>query len=186
MEVPIRGWSLVLLNVFLLVSLLLPVNGNALNVYYSLASPISAETPKVILQSGTAGTSTIYMNNTSAKVSVSAPSPTYDYVLKIVNQVANNWKANLKVYDSFNIGRLSNTTISFHDGSTSNQIIINGGIITQSEGPQYDLVGSATIYISMSNVQASASGTSYLYVYLKILVPDTSTYSLYIITFEIT
>jgi hypothetical protein len=35
--------------------------------------PISAETPKVILQQGTAGTSTIYTNNTSAKVSVSPP-----------------------------------------------------------------------------------------------------------------
>jgi len=110
----------------------------------------------------------------------------YDHVLKVVNQVANNWKVNLKVYDSSNIGRLSSLTISFHEGTTSDQIIISGGVITQSEGPQYDLPGNATRYISIVNLSAGTSGTSYLYVYLKILVPDTTTYSLYIITFEIT
>ena len=111
---------------------------------------------------------------------------TYDYVLKVVNQKTDNWTVNLQVYDNSNIDRLSNATISFHDGSTSDQIIIDGGVITQSQGPQYDLLDSATIYISISNLQATTIGTSYLYVYLKILVPDTSTYSLYIITFEIT
>ncbi|MFZ0965746.1 MAG: DUF2341 domain-containing protein [Candidatus Bathyarchaeia archaeon] len=110
----------------------------------------------------------------------------YDYVLKVVNQVANNWKVNLKVYDSSNIGRLSSLTISFHDGTTSDQIIISGGVITRSEGPQYDLPGNATRYISIVNLYAGTSGTSYLYVYLKILVPSTSTYNLFIIVFEIT
>jgi hypothetical protein len=113
-------------------------------------------------------------------------SSTYDYVLKIANQVLDNWKVNLKVYSSSNINRLSNTTIRFHDGLTSDQIIINGGIITQSEGPQYDLLGFASIYISISNLQATNSEKSYLYVYLKILVPNTSTYNLFIIAFEIT
>jgi len=116
----------------------------------------------------------------------SFPTQTYDYVLKVVNQVADNWTVNLKVYDSSNIGRLTNATISLHDGTTSDQIIVSGGSITQSEGPLYNLAGNATIYISMSNLQASTSGTSYIYVYLKILVPDVSTYAKYIITFEIT
>ena len=111
---------------------------------------------------------------------------TYDYVLQVVNQVEDNWTINLQVYDSSNITRLSKTTISFHDGNSSDQIIVSNGGISQSEGPPYNLAGNATIYISMSNVQASSSGTSYLYVYLKILVPDKSTYSLYVITFEIT
>jgi len=110
---------------------------------------------------------------------------TYDYVLKVVNQVADAWKVSLKAYSSSNIARISSTTISFHDGSTSNQIIISGGSITQSEGSQYDLLGSTTIYISMSNVQASTSGTSHIYMFLKVLKPNTSTYSLFIITFEI-
>ena len=113
---------------------------------------------------------------------------TYDYVLKVVNQVADNWTVNLQVYNSSNIDRLSSLNISLHDGTTSNQIAISGGSIIKSEGEPYNLTGGqgSTIYISMSNLQASTSGTSCLYVYLKILVPDTSTYLLYIITFEIT
>jgi hypothetical protein len=125
-------------------------------------------------------------NSPSTFYSVGSPS-TYDFVLKIKNnQVADAWKVSLKVYDSSNIARISSTTISFHDGISSDQIIVSNGIITQSEGALYDLAGSATIYISMSNVQAPSSGTSYVYVYLKVLKPSTSVYSLFIIAFEIT
>jgi len=113
-------------------------------------------------------------------------SSTYDYVLKIANLVTGGWKVNMRVYGSSDVARLLNATISFHDGSTSNQIIIDGGVITQSEGPQYNLAASATIYISISNLQTNTTGASYLYVYLKILFPGTSVYSLYIITFQIT
>jgi len=113
---------------------------------------------------------------------------TYDYVLKVVNQVADNWTVNLKLYNSSNIGRLSSLNISLHDGTSSNQIAVSSGSIVKSEGEPYALLGGAgsTVYMSMSNIQATTSGTSYIYVYLKILVPDTSTYSLYVITFEIT
>ena len=114
-------------------------------------------------------------------------SSTYDYVLKINNTaVTDAWKINLKVYSSTNVTRLSSATIRFHDGTTSDQIIISGGFITQSEGSQYDLPANATRYISIVNLSASTSGTSYLYVYLKILVPSSKTYSLYEITYEIT
>lgn len=113
-------------------------------------------------------------------------SSTYDYVLAVTEQDAVDWKVNLTVYDSSNITRLSGTTISFYDGTTSDQIVVSGGVITQSEGPAYNLNSSTTIKIKMSNVDATSVGISYLYVYLKILVPETSTYLLYIITFEIT
>lgn len=115
-----------------------------------------------------------------------AGSTTYDYVLRIVNQGTNNLTTSLRVYNSSNIGRISNTTISFHDGTSSDQIIVSNGIITQSQGAPYNLAGNATIYTRMSNLQANTTDTSYLYVYLKALVPNTSTYSLYVITFEIT
>lgn len=112
----------------------------------------------------------------------------YNYVLQVVNQVADNWTINLQVYESSNINRLLKTTISFHDGGSSDQIIVNYGAITQPEGPTYNLLGGlgSTIYISMSNLQATTTGTSYLYVHLKIKVPSTSSYMLYVITFEIT
>jgi hypothetical protein len=110
----------------------------------------------------------------------------YDYVLAVTEKNTLDWKVNLTVYDSLNIARLSGTTISFYDGTSSDQIVVNGGSITQSEGPAYNLNSSSTIKIKMSNLDATSSGTSYLHVHLKTLVPDTSTYALYTITFEIT
>jgi hypothetical protein len=62
-----------LLILFLLSFLLNHALGNINNTYHIQALFISAETPKVILQQGTAGNSTIYTNDTSAKVSVSTP-----------------------------------------------------------------------------------------------------------------
>jgi hypothetical protein len=125
-------------------------------------------------------------NSPSTFYSVSSEEPTsYDYVLKEVNQVSSAWKVSLQVYASSNTDRLLNATISFHDGSMSDQIKIADGVITQSTGPEYDLASSATIFISMSSLQASTTGTSYLQVYLKIKVPNTSTYNLYTITFQI-
>jgi hypothetical protein len=112
---------------------------------------------------------------------------TYDHVLQVVNQVDDNWTINLQVYDTSNIvPRLLKTTISFHDGTSSDQIIVNDGAVTQTEGPPYSLTGNATVYISVSNLQSINAETSYLYVYLKIRIPNTTTYLLYVITFEIT
>jgi hypothetical protein len=174
------------LGVITLASLLVTVNGSVHNNYYDRAFPITAEIPEVILEHGTAGTSTIYMNDTSAAVSVPASTPNYDYVLKITNQATTPWNASVSVFNSSNIERISNATIGFHDGSSSNQIIVNNGSITQSEGEPYDLSASSTIYVTITDLQAGVAGTSYLYVYLKILLPSTSTFNLLTITFEIT
>jgi hypothetical protein len=113
---------------------------------------------------------------------------TYDYVLNVVNQVTNTWNVSLQVYGSSNIARLSSATISFYDGTSSNQIVVNGGSIVQSQGALYNLLGGSgsTVHVSMSNLLANATGSSYLYVYLEILTPNTSTYLLYAITFAIT
>ena len=66
------------LIVILLSNLSICVYGDVQNFFCGDASQISAETAKVILQNGTAGTSTIYTNSTSAKASVEAP--LFDYV----------------------------------------------------------------------------------------------------------
>ncbi len=160
--------------------------------YYSMATQTYANvsSPPVILEEGIVGSSTIYSNNTSAKVSVAASvSPqTYDYVLRVVNQVSGNWTINLQVYNSINIDRLSSLNISLYDGNSSNQIAISEGSIVKSEGEPYNLSGGlgSTIYVSMSNLEATTTDTSYIYVDLKILTPNTSTYILYVIIFEIT
>lgn len=92
----------------------------------------------------------------------------------------------LKVYDQSNIGRLKNCTIYFHNGGgNSRQIYILNGIYNQTVGDWYGLAAFSSDYIAIT-LSATSTGTSYVYVYLEILIPGTSTYSRYIITFKIT
>ncbi|MEM3829013.1 MAG: hypothetical protein QXP36_07365 [Conexivisphaerales archaeon] len=111
-------------------------------------------------------------------------SNTFDYVLEIVNQVPDNWKIRLRAYDQTNIERLFNCTIYFHNGEFSRQIYIYNGKYNQQFGNWYDLNGSSTVYIAMT-VSAISTGTSYIHAYLEVLIPNTSTYNLMIITLEI-
>jgi hypothetical protein len=160
-------------------------------VYYAMAMKAygTVTSPPVILEEGNcSGTSTIYTNNTSALITVEAPindSAAFNYILKVVNKVTDIWAVDLQVYDNSSLSRLSSLNISLHDGVSSNQIAVSGGNIVKSEGPPYNLAGNATIYIALSNVHATATGISYLYVHLKIQVPNTSTYILYVIIFKI-
>lgn len=111
---------------------------------------------------------------------------TYDYVLRVNNTVTDSWQIRLKKY-SDSISRLQNCTIYFHNSTDgiSGQIYIENGDYTQDVGSWYNLPSLATIYIAIT-AEANSTGTSYVYVYLKILVPGKSTYSQYVITFEIT
>jgi hypothetical protein len=147
----------------------------------------TVSSPPVLLENGTAGTSIIYMNNTSAKVDTPASIPTYDYVLKIVNNVSDAWKIRLNAYSQNNIGRLNNCAINFYNSTynISQQIIIANGNYTQQTGTWYDLKSSAMVYISMT-LQASDSQVSQIFVYLGILTPNRTTYAQYVLTFEIT
>jgi hypothetical protein len=174
--------------------MLVPAHGSLQN-NDSCQVSISVESPSVILQSGTSGNATISTNSTNACVSVSAPVSnisysSFDYVVEVVNQASSSWNVSLEVYDSSNVSRLSNCTISFHDhgGQVSDEVVVNSGVITQSVGPQYILSSESTIYISMSNVQAAVSGTSYLYVYVKVFPsnPDVSPFNVFKIAFEVT
>lgn len=111
---------------------------------------------------------------------------TFDYILKVTNQVGDAWKIRLRAYDQTNIERLFNCTIYFHNGGgISRQIYIYNGTYSQQFGNYYYLNGLSTIYIAMT-VSATDTGNSRIYAYLEILVPNTSTYNLFIITFEIT
>jgi len=111
----------------------------------------------------------------------------YDYVLRVNNTVTDSWQVRLKKYADSNINRLQNCTIYFHNSTdgTSNQIIIENGLYINQTGPWYDLGDSETIYITMT-VEANSTATSYVYTYLEIRIPGTTTYAQYIITFEIT
>lgn len=112
---------------------------------------------------------------------------TYDYVLRIANTATSSWQVRLKQYSDSNIGRLQNFTIYFHDstgGATSSQIVIQNGTYTTQIGTWYSLGSSTTIYIA-NVLQANSTGTSYVYTYLEILTPGTTTYARYAVTFQV-
>ena len=112
-------------------------------------------------------------------------SPDYNYLLGMTENHGSNWKVRLRAYDQSNVGRLSNCSIYIYNGSNSTQIVILSGAYNQQTGPWYDLTASDTEYIWM-HVEASNAGVSHVNVYLEILVPNTTTYAQYIVTFVIT
>jgi len=109
----------------------------------------------------------------------------FNYVLKMTENHGLNWKVRLRAYAQSNIGRLFNVSIYIYDGINSTQIVIFNGAYSQQTGPWYDLVASDIEYIWM-RIEASSAGTSYIYVYLEILVPNKTTYAQYVITFGVT
>jgi hypothetical protein len=138
--------------------------------------------PELILQNVT--NSLIYTNKTSAKVTVQNGTSNLN-VLQITNQTSGGWKLQLIKYNEVNIARLTNCTIWFHNGATSVQIKILNGDYSQISGDLYDFVPGSNNFITIT-ASTNATGTSYIYSHLKILKPNTSTYALYIVTFEIT
>jgi hypothetical protein len=106
----------------------------------------------------------------------------FNYVLKLVEKDNSNWTVRLKAYDNSSLSRFTNCSIYIYDGSNSTQIIILNGAYNQQTGPWYDLNASDTEYIWM-HVEASLAGTSYIYTYLEIRVPNSKFYARYTITF---
>jgi hypothetical protein len=136
---------------------------------------------------GIATTSSKYLQqiNQVRLVYVYTASPDYNYLLRMTENHGVTWKVRLRAYNQANIGRLSNCSIYIYNGSNSTQIIISSGSCTQQTGPWYDLTASDIECIWM-HVEASSTDISYVYVYLEILVPNTTTYSQYVLTFVIT
>ena len=112
---------------------------------------------------------------------------TYDYVLRVNNTVTDSWQIRLKEYSNSSVGRLQNCTIYFHNSTDGNspQIVIENGSFINETGSWYNMGTLETIYIAMT-VEANSTGTSHVYVYLEVLIPNTTTYAQYIIVFEIT
>jgi hypothetical protein len=171
-----------LLTLLILVGTLNIVNGS---ICFSeiMQAPASVTSPLVTLQS--ISSSEVFTNDTSAAVTVSNGTSNLD-VLGVLNQTSDTWQLQLLRYDDSNIDRLANCTIWFNNGSTpSKQIEISDGQFIQPSGDYYNLVGGGVDNITIT-ASTNTAGTSYVYTYLKILKPNTSTYALYVITFEIT
>ena len=91
----IRRLIWLVLSVFVLLSYSL--QSGAGSTHYSMVKqPYATVTsPPVFLNEGTAGYSTVYTNNTSAKIHIVAHiglEEDYDYVLKLNNTVTDSWQ----------------------------------------------------------------------------------------------
>jgi hypothetical protein len=153
-----------------------------------LDSSLNCEIPLVILQDGANQTSTIYTNNTSAKISIDANSSqlTYNYSLNIVSNNASLWEIKLEYSTATNISNV-NTTIILHDNFTSSaQITIHGGSINQTDNYS-NLASNATMHLGvMDLIENNPESSTLLDVYLRMRIANTTIYTLYEITFEFT
>lgn len=177
------------LTLFLLLNCTFRFALGTVNDFMRVQSNNSCILPSIILQNGTDNVSLVYESQTSAKITINATTEptTYNYTLNILNNASENCEAQLELYDNANITRIANATIILHDNSTSlNQIIISNGDATQSSGDFYSLNGSSTIYIKVKDLKQSQDGSCFLHVYLRVRLNDTSVYTLYTITFELT
>ena len=109
----------------------------------------------------------------------------FNYVLRLTENNGSNWKVRLNIYSQSNMSRLKNCSIYIYDGSNSTQIVILNGVYSQQTGPWYDLVALDIEYVWMY-AEAFNVGTTHVYAYLEILVPNSSTYARYTLAFEIT
>jgi hypothetical protein len=65
-----------------------------------------------------------------------------------------------------------------------NQIQILNGAYSQNYGDWYDITGLGTIYLAMK-ISAKNPETTFIYAFLEVLLPNTSTYNLMVIEFRI-
>jgi hypothetical protein len=175
--------SVLLVLTLLISAIYFPYNAKASTYSINLLKNfLTIEHPYVILQNGTDNVSDIYLNGTSAKIRITNSS-TYNYSLNIVNNNSSSWKVKLECFNSSGLN-YTNATIVLHNNTTSFwQIKIEGGSLSQNNA-YFDLAVNATIYIGVQNLVSVSSGTTILNTYLRIKIPDKTTYALYIITFE--
>lgn len=158
-----------------------------INDFMKLNSYMDCVVPLVILQNGTNNVSIIYMNDTSAKISIDATptASTYNYSLNITNNNASLWEVRLEYFD-YPGQNYTNSTIILHNDTTSLwQIEIEGENINQNN-TYYNLTNTSTIYIGVQNLVENSPGTTVLSTHLRIKNPNTTIYTLYTITFEFT
>lgn len=169
----VRYFNIAILNVFLLVTLSVSVYGSVYNTFYGQAAPIRAETPKVVLQSGIAGTSTIYTNNTSAKVSVVAPrnwwNLDYDYrkQISIINNVASTLGSGYSVCLIVNTASLVSGGKMLPSGNDLRIVYLNGSSWVEIDRDVIDMnAGSTKVWFkTQAGISASGSDNNYYMYY---------------------
>jgi hypothetical protein len=108
----------------------------------------------------------------------------FNHILSLTENHGSDWKVRLRAYSQSGMGRLMNCSICIYDGSNSTQISILNGAYSQQTGAWYDLAALDTEYVWL-HVERSDAGTSSIYMYLEVLIPNTSTYAQYAVALDI-
>jgi hypothetical protein len=141
------------------------------NFYISLTQ-YNVLAPDIIFKAGTNGTSYIISTNktwTEAKVIGALETTYYEYMLNITNlNSSTDCQVKLEIASTNGISRLTNFTAYLHDGTTSKQVEVSNGIVSQSMGSWYPATASTTIYLSLS-IKVSTSGNSTVNLKLHII-----------------
>ncbi len=181
----VRFYIQLALPLVILINYLPYVSGSVYDVI-RINSINTPRTPSIVLQNGTDNVSLIYANNTSAKISINVTSiaTVYNYSLNIKSNESSTRLIMLEPFNYTGISKI-NATIGFYDNSTfEKQIIIEGENVTEI-GSYYNLASFSTVHIRIADLEENITdGTAYLHTYLRIRIPNTSTYTLYVITFE--
>jgi hypothetical protein len=154
--------------------------------YYSMVKHnyVALDTPPIILQSGTAGNSTVYTNSTSAKINVVAPAPTptyypIDYSIPSGNWYDTSWgyrkrimvnhaqvQANLVAFPVL-VNLTSDSDLASHAQSNGNDILFTSydGITKLShETEKYTSVsGALVVWVRVPILSSSVDTELYMY-----------------------
>jgi hypothetical protein len=163
---------------FCLILLLFSASAQALTYDFQTSlTQCNVLAPDVIFSAGTNGTAyVISTNKTRAEVNVTGTLETtyYKYVLNITNLSSSvDYQLKLEITSTNGISRLANFTAYFHDGTTSKQVEISNGTVSQSMGSWYSVTASVTIYLSLA-IKVSASGESTVDLRLHVVRSDTT------------
>jgi hypothetical protein len=149
-----------------------------------LQSKATISSPSVILQSGTVGSSTIYTNSTSARVSAVAPAPTPNYYPNNYNILSGNWyapswgyrrrilinhiqvQANLTDFPVL-INQTSDSGLASHAQSNGNDIVFtssNGVTKLSHEIEKYvSATGALVAWVKVPSLSSSVDTNLYMY-----------------------
>jgi hypothetical protein len=145
--------------------------------YCILFTECNVSAPDVVFDTAANGTAyVISTNKTWAEVNITGTltETYYEYVLNITNLSSSiNYTVKLEEVSVTGISRLTNFTAYLHDGTTSKQVEISNGTVTQPMGSWYSIATSVTIYLSLA-IKVSTSGDSTVDLKLHVVRSDTT------------
>ncbi len=159
---------------------------NSLTVTTNPSSYVSAGVAKIEIAASVGGNPPSYQQKINF-VRLYYYQPTYDYVLKIVNQKSTSYNIRLDASSlaQANIGRLTNFTAWFYSPGSVQLQVLSGSFTTQT-GSLYTLGASATIFLAI-RLTTSGPGLSTIDCYLRTYPSGgTTTHADYRLTFKIT